>query len=176
MRRDFAARAGLISISVSSFLLVVTVIITIGGGMYESQIRYEENDLLVSNGSGTLTVDVSLVSVLHITIDSEKDLRIRLMIVDSESGETILDEIGYLPIQQQVVLDDPGEYSISIEVLSGGSPGDIELEVGLSGNVILITCCFGVSLSIGSVCLFILGSLLMYKAVIRRHKKVVDEN
>jgi hypothetical protein len=160
MRGRGKTRTGLILVTLSSFCIILTVILLLSGFRYSDQVLYTEDDFLEEGENFILEFRNDLPGVFTYSIDSGNDLRISLRLKNA-GGNTIHRDSGEVPLTGQITLERTGDHVIELELLSGnGSLDDLDIEIGSTGESIILTCCVVSFLGLLSFIFLLTGAML----------------
>lgn len=165
MRARGKTRYGLILVTASSILIMITVVILISGMRYSDQVLYDESDFGIDGDVIVITIENDLPGVVQYSIDSDDDLRVSIK-VRSPGGRTIHSNRGKVPLNGQVTVEKAGSLSIEIEVLSVNSgTDDLDIEIRSTGGSVLLTCCGILVTGMLSFLLLMMGGILTIMGV-----------
>ena len=165
MRNRGKTRYGLILVTSSSVLILITVAILVSSIRYSDQVLYDESDFENDGDIIVLTVENGLPGVVQYSIDSDDDIRVSIK-VRSPGGRTIHSNKGNVPLTGQATVERSGSYSIEIEVLSVSSgTDDIDIEIRSTGGSVLLTCCGVLFTGMLSFLLLLIGGIVTIMGV-----------
>ena len=165
MRSRGKTRSGLILVTSSTILILITVVILVSGIRYSDQVLYDESDFELMGDTLVLTIENDLPGVVQYSVDSDDDLRVSIKVL-SPGGRTIHSNKGNVPLTGQATLDRSGSYTIEIEVqsISSGTE-DLDIEIRSTGGSIILTCCGVLITGMLSFLLLLIGGIVTIMAI-----------
>ncbi|OYT43957.1 MAG: hypothetical protein DRN37_10545 [Thermoplasmata archaeon] len=167
---------GLVLLVVSSILLLISGAILLSGVLHSQQVVFTERDLVPSNSPSTFekSFDVKLFSTLTYTI-SDREERIHFKLeIEGPDGEVVHKKRGSGEETGSVQLRGSGRYTLILEFdEADASPDDVDLEIRLSGPVLLGTCCVSGLLGVVYITALLAGMTYLLVGYLEERRRYV---